>query len=416
MKVVKFTYFDEFKCIGPECPDSCCKYWSIVLSKREYLDYKKMDCSPKLRIAMDGAFKRIKDGNDLQYVEMRVKENGNCPFLDDDSLCMLQKEKGEEALSLTCSVFPRLYKRVGDVAFTYSCNPTCCHVTEILMNHPEGLRLEEMDYDGSVNCINSGKYSSQTINSDWKGFSYYWNILNAEIDILQNRKFTIPERLLILGYFCKKTEDYMKMEETGKVISLSSMLLEDEMCRKIADSLKPDQSDDSAAGKSVDILYKMYLRLQNNETNHLKEMFNKVMDSIECTAEKSTSFDENGKSVVSYNIQLNRAEYDNHIRVYRSIENERPYILENLLVNLVFSQNMDEGVWVNFFALAVFYNTLKICVPAFLPEEYDDKALAYAITQAVKMVMNSNLAKEGTSQDFIHDNKFTLPYTAFLIC
>lgn len=416
MKVVKFTYFDEFKCIGPECPDSCCKYWSIGISKREYLDYKKMDCSPKLRIAMDGAFKRLKDGNDMRYAEMRLKENGNCPFLDDDSLCMLQKEKGEEVLSHTCSVFSRLYKRVGDVAITYSCNPTCCRVTEILMNHPEGLSLEETDYDGSVSCINHGRYSSQSINSDWKGFSYYWNILNAEIDILQNRKFTIPERLLILGYFCKKTEDYMKMEETGKVMSLSSMLLEEEMCRKIADSLKPDLSDDSAAIKSVDILHKMYLRLQNGGNKHIIDLFEKVMGSIDFSAEKVISSDENEQLGVSYKLILSKGKYDEHLKIYRSIETERPYILENLLVNLVFSQNMPEGVWVNYFALAVFYNTLKICIPAFLPKEYNDRDLAFAITQAVKMVMNSNLAKKGTSMDFILNNKFTLPYTAFLIC
>ena len=142
MQVVKFAYFDEFHCTGPECLDSCCKEWSILLTKKEYLDYKKTDFSPKVKDIMENAFFRVRNKelqNDLHYVGMKLKENGDCPFLDDDHLCMLQKEKGEGALSFTCSVFPRLLAAVGDEAYICACSVTCPHVVEILMQHPEGL-------------------------------------------------------------------------------------------------------------------------------------------------------------------------------------------------------------------------------------------------------------------------------------
>lgn len=416
MKLLKFAYVDEFSCIGPECTDSCCKYWSIIISKREYLDYKKMDCSPKLRRAMEGAFHRLPNETDLQYAQMRVKENGNCPFLDKDSLCMLQKEKGEEALSYTCSIFPRLYKCIGNKAVTLSLSPTCCHVTEILMKYPEGLQLVETEYNGENRYVNQGKYSSPNIPDSWKGYSYYWSILNGELDIMQNRNFTVPERMLILGYFCQKTEEYIKDNVMGKILALSDMLLDNELCRKIVDSLTPTQSYDSAAAKSVDILHRMYQRICTGKNAHSIESFNQVMSSINFNAEEVTSVDENGKSHVSYNITLDRGQYDRHLEIYRKLENERSYIIENLLVNLIFSQNMTEGIWVNYFSFAVFYNMLKICVPPFLPENYDDKALANAITQAVKMVLNTNLASKGTLADFEINNTHTLPYAAFLIC
>lgn len=416
MKLLKFAYVDEFSCIGPECIDNCCKDWSITLTKREYLDYKKMDCSPKLRRAMEGAFHRLPNGTDLQYAEMSVKENGKCHFLDKDNLCMLQKEKGEKALGHTCNVFPRLYKKVGDKVITFSLNPTCCHVTEILMKHPEGLQLVETEYNGENRYINQGRYSSLNIPDSWKGYSYYWNILNGELDILQNRNFTVPERMLILGYFCQKTEEYIKDNVMGKILALSDMLLDNELCRKIVDSLTPEQSDDSAAAKSVDILHKMYLIVCKNASAHIKGLFDRVMSSISYTTEKTINFDENGNSDVVYNIILNREQYDRHLEIYRKIEKERPYIMENLLVNLAFSQNITDGIWTNYFTFAVFYNTVKICMPAFLPESYDDKELANAITQSVKMVLNTNLAKNGTLLDFEVKKTHTLPYVSFLIC
>lgn len=416
MKLLKFAYVDEFSCIGPECTDSCCKYWGIYLSKREYLDYKRMDCSPKLRRAMEGAFHRLPNETDLVYAEMRVKENGDCPFLDSDRLCMLQKEKGEEALSHTCNIFPRLYKNIGNKALTLSLNPTCCHVTEILMNHPEGLQLVETEYNGENRYVNQGKCSTESVPANWKGYSYYWSILNGEIDILQNRNFTVPERMLILGYFCQKTEEYIKDNVMGKILALSDMLLDNELCLKIVDSLTPAQSDGSAAAKSVDILHRMYLHVCAGGSTHIKGQFDRVMSSISYTAEKVVNTDENGGSKVIYNIAFNMEQYNRHLEIYRELEKERPYIIENLLVNLVFSQNITDGVWTNYFAFAVFYNIIKICVPAFLPENYDDKALANAITQAVKMVLNSSLAKEGTFRDFEFNKTHTLPYVAFLIC
>lgn len=70
----------------------------------------------------------------------------------------------------------------------------------------------------------------------------------------------------------------------------------------------------------------------------------------------------------------------------------------------------------NYFTLAVFYNMLGIIAPAFLNEEYGDRELALALTYAVKVVINTHSAETGTFDDFVNENKCTLPYAAFLIC
>ena len=415
MNVVKFAYYDEFHCTGPECPDSCCKDWRITLTKREYLDYKKMKCSPQLRTIVDSAFKRLKNGSDIQYVEMKLKENGDCPFLGEDSLCMIQKEKGEEALSFVCGGFPRISMPYGEQTVIEACTSTCHHVTELLMSHPEGLEIIETEYDGKDRFLNAGRYSQKAITKEHKAYDHYWSILNAQIDILQNRGFTVPERMLILGYFCSKADGYVENNEAEKIPALADMLLDNELCRRIADSLKPPMSDINSAIQSVNILLRMNGRAQGfnsqpngSERSAIAKKFQKVMERLGL----DSKLNENGEIEAKFSFSA----YENLRQIYRSIENERPYIIENLLVNTVFTQNPQKRIWKNYFALAVFYNVLKICVPAFLPENYGDKELALALTYAAKMVLNSDLAEEGTFNDFFLEDKYTLPYAAFLIC
>lgn len=409
--IVKFKYFDEFHCIGPECRDSCCKYWSIQLSKREYLDYKKMPCSPELRSIIDTAFKRIKGSvNTSAYAEMKLKENGNCPFLGEDSLCMLQKELGENVLSLTCSVFPRLNTFVGLDTLLQSCTATCCRVVEILMQHPEGLEIVEEEYDGKDKYINDYRGSNHAIKNTHKEYPYFWNILNAKIDILQNRNFTVPERMLILGYYCQKVDSYIENGEGEKIAGLSAMLLDNELCQKIADSLKPPCFEGGIDPESLRIFIDMYRRLKANSKHSslLDDLFDRAYKYLECEMVL-----EAGKPLSH---RFNVVKYSDLCKTFRNIENERSYIIENLLVNFLFQYNPEKGVWGNYFDMAIFYNVLKICAPVFLPENYGDKDLAIALTYAVKMVMNSNLGHAAAERNFKAKDQYTLPYAAFLIC
>lgn len=405
MNVVKLAYFDEFQCTGPECPDSCCKGdWHIWLSKREYLNYKKMDMPPELRKIADRCFKRNKNGDEYTYAEI-IHAGENCPFLTEEGWCGLQKKLGEKALGYVCRTFPRNYVYIENQALTMSCSTTCCHVTELLMKHPEGLEIIEGEYDGKETEI-TYLYS---LNDTWKGFPYYWNILNAEIDILQNRSFSVSERMLILGYFCLKADEYIEGGNAEKIPTLSEMLLDSGLCRRIVESLKPSETNEmSKASEAVNILLNMYIRVKSEGVAGYNTLFEQVLERL-----KFVKGDPGEKRDIS--TEFDKNQYDKLRDVYRGVEEERPFIIENLLVNTVFSQNMAKGVWRCFFVLSVLYNMLGIMIPAFLPEEYGDKELALALTYAVKMVINTYAAEKGTFDDFVRQNKCTLPYMAFLV-
>jgi len=276
------------------------------------------------------------------------------------------------------------------------------------MSHPEGLKIVEGEYDGKDRYINRDLFTVPRLETERREFPYYLSILGAQIEILQNREFTVPERMLILGYFCQKTDGYIKNNEMFKITPLAEMLLDNELCTKITDSLKPKQSDKRIALSSVRILYKMYRTAQSSSSPFVSQSFNRLMGRLAVTSAQIGGDETN----ISFSLE----EYTRLAEAFGKIMNERPYIIENLLVNLVFSHNIKDGVWANYFTLAVFYNTLKLCVPIFLGENYTDEELAAALTYAVKLVLNTNLVKSNILVDSMLLKKYTLPYAVFLIC
>lgn len=410
MRALKFSIYDEFACLGPTCPDCCCKDWHISFSKKEYLNLKKLECSPELRALMDSAFKRTKSGSELHYAKIVFREDRFCPMLDKDGLCKLQREKGEAVMGYVCSSFPRIWGHAGTDAIVFNLAPTCCHVVELLMKHPEGLALTEEEYDGKNKWINSNQWSGSILLSSAKTYPYIWPIKTAQLDILQNRDFSIAERLLILGYYTQKVCEYLE-KSPEKIGQFSAMILDNELCRKVADSLKTSQTEEESAAKSIDILYNLAEGLRTNEKDraYIIDLVNTVVDNMEIDCKKN----EEGLNIITWNAET----YAGNREIYRKLEEERPYIIENLLVNLAFISFSKDGeeLWADYFSLAVTYNFLKTCTAAFLPESYKDADLAIAVTDVLKFISNTNFTKNVIMQDFANNGLNTLPYVAFLI-
>ena len=100
-------YYEAFRCIASDCPDSCCKEWDVLVDEASAQQY----------LAMEGAL-----GEDLRrhlYTDeegdsyLRITA-GRCPMWRQDGLCRIQAERGHEALCQTCQDFPRLRHDYGD--------------------------------------------------------------------------------------------------------------------------------------------------------------------------------------------------------------------------------------------------------------------------------------------------------------
>lgn len=108
------SYYNEFKCIGGVCEDSCCDNWEIDLD----------DGSLKLYMSQKGEFgRRMKSCTRVKDKQF-ILNGTRCPFHNADDLCDIYIEMGEDALCQTCTNFPRHieeFDELKEVSLTMSC-------------------------------------------------------------------------------------------------------------------------------------------------------------------------------------------------------------------------------------------------------------------------------------------------------
>lgn len=105
MKVKRISIYNEFQCIGAECPVNCCKGWRVPLDEEVCQKYllEKGDLGVRLRRSI-----RNEEG-----IPAFRRNWGKCPFWGKDRLCSLQKERGAAFMPQVCVQFPRQLFHLG---------------------------------------------------------------------------------------------------------------------------------------------------------------------------------------------------------------------------------------------------------------------------------------------------------------
>lgn len=146
MKTYYPSYYDKFSCIAGECPDSCCKSWEIVIDDNTYKKYCeiKNGFGEKLR----SYIVRDEDGD---FCFRLI--SGRCPFLNEDGLCDIHIELGEELTSEICRVHPRFveeYDGFTEIALSLSCPAAAELIVTTEYDISSAYPVPEADTDDDV--------------------------------------------------------------------------------------------------------------------------------------------------------------------------------------------------------------------------------------------------------------------------
>ena len=118
----------KFRCLGSECPDTCCKGWGMQLTKETVALYETK--APQLLSAVDSG--------EAEFIMKRDASTDYCVKFD-AGLCAIHRDYGEEFLGDACHFYPRITRALGDTV-----------VTTAAISCPEAARLmvaEEGGYD-----------------------------------------------------------------------------------------------------------------------------------------------------------------------------------------------------------------------------------------------------------------------------
>ena len=131
MREVFPNYYDKFKCIGGNCKHSCCIGWEIDVDD-ETMDFYN---------SLDGEFAdRILQNIEGEVPHFVLREGNRCPFLNQDGLCDIICEFGEDALCDICYLHPR-FTNCYD-GFTETGLGLCCEeAARIILTDEEKFSL-----------------------------------------------------------------------------------------------------------------------------------------------------------------------------------------------------------------------------------------------------------------------------------
>lgn len=186
-------YYEIFRCIASDCPDSCCKEWDVQVDPVSAARYRALPgaLGEHLRAVLEDV-----DGETV----MRQTHDRRCPMWRQDGLCEIQANLGEAALCSVCSQFPRLRHDYGDfveLGLELSC--------------PEAARL--ILHSPSVTAVRSSVPSGEPPEYDAEAMEILRSGRDVAYTILNDQTLSPNEALAVLLLFAYRVQAQLDGEE-----------------------------------------------------------------------------------------------------------------------------------------------------------------------------------------------------------
>jgi len=112
--IISPKYVSEFRCVGGDCPDTCCADWGISIDKDTFAQYRRA-VHPTLKSLFKIYLAQDQKDSYALHARLRLRENdAHCPMHTEAGLCSVQQRLGPTALSDTCFMFPRVFFNFGE--------------------------------------------------------------------------------------------------------------------------------------------------------------------------------------------------------------------------------------------------------------------------------------------------------------
>lgn len=362
------SFYKEFKCIGGICEDSCCENWEIDLD----------DASLKKYMKQGGEFgKRLKDCTRLKDKQFIL--NGNrCPFLNDDNLCDIFIEMGEECLCETCTNFPRHieeFDNLKEISLTMSCP----EASRIMLAKKDKMTFEcKEGTDAEYGLKHIEKPSTLAF---WKNrhvnkldkplFDILFKVRELMFEILQNRQLPIAERAATILLFAYEIQEFIDEKQYDKIVE------------KMENYKKPEKK------VLLDKYFEKHTGHFEEKEAWMKQILN-MFKGLETIKEEWTEILDNG---------MNGERRYEDLKEFMHYYQENAYEYEHILVYYIFNYflgaSYDHDVYTKVkFAVISYLVILELDVALWLKQQkeflYEDQVLvAHAYSKEVEHSYNN---------------------------
>lgn len=346
-KVLQPEYYRTFQCEPTKCLETCCERWRITIDEDTYQKYVESENATIKDIVATGLSQNEKAVGSEDFGIINLNKEMVCPFLNEEGYCEVYINMGESCLSKTCKSYPRAATMIND-GIERGLQMSCSVAAELALLNESGMAFERLsetiDFnDTSVVIVDIDDPIRMDINNQTR---------TMIIEILQNRKVGLSERVSVVGDFLnqivsdKKFSDLNHKEILGLIddikASINNTMFTSEM------TVSHDQYKDQ-----FDLLNSI-LAMKFTESEGLGFTSKRY---IECLWQVLDAFEDIDEDDVA---EYYKENYERYLKPYLD---EKKYILENFLVNYVFIYSSElfqpERVWHFYIKLCTVYGLIK---------------------------------------------------------
>lgn len=390
------AYYDEFHCLAAGCRFSCCKGWRISFNKKDYLSLKRQQGSEEFNARMAHGLHRIRKGplTDIHFGEFDMS-TGDCPLLREDCLCDLQVEKGHDALPAVCRIFPRAKSYMASGYLERSLSPACEGVLELLWNLPDGVEFRSDPLPQTEKKV-------LTLHDGQPLAPFFPYIREWCVDMLQDRRFPLPERILFMGM---ALHDLAEGEE-----DIAAWLLRARSLPEQAEPSLPQADEDTPLSMLLSNHVRTALQLQNMGAD-FRAIPGEILEGLGAVGHTGTS----QMTIPLAPYRAARARYQENFA-------DRAYFMENLMVSLFFHLRLPvlssrEELWkgyVNFCNLYSFYHFMAV-MSCREGAECGKAELFRMMVCASRSLIHNGARQTALRDEFFSNDSATLAHMAILL-
>lgn len=392
------AYYDDFHCLAAGCRLSCCKYWSITFSKKDYLSLKRQSGSPELNQRLEHGLRRIRKGPvaGIYYGEFNM-DNGSCPLLREDCLCALQMESGHYALPEVCRAFPRAASYLPSGYLERSLSPACEGVLALLWDLPGGIEF-------LADPLPKTNQRLVWVDEEQPLLIGFQEIRSICIDLLQDRRRPLRERILLIGVALR---ELMDKRDVSKWAAWATALPESVDTRTL---LQGVMENDTALHKFISSALRVLLMIQSSDQD-----FAALRDEI-LTATGVSFHAGTSDATVNHMAYLNaRARYQEQF-------GDRDYFMENLMVALFFHLHLpdvhsSEALWKSFVNFCNLYSVYRFMMVMSCRKGAAGgrNELFRAAVHVSRALIHNSTRQQELRDEFFQNDSATLAHMAILL-
>lgn len=193
-------YLYDFQCEASSCSNTCCEGWRIAIDPVSLKKYRKYP----------GFFgNRLRNSIDWEK-EAFEQYNGRCAFLNEENLCDIYMEAGEDMLCKTCTRYPRHYEEYENLR-EISLSLSCPAAAKLMLGQKKKLTF-----------LNEYR---ETPEEEYEQFDFFlFTKLNEIRDyyygVIQNREFSTELRMSLLLSTAHDLQERINREQLHEVDGL----------------------------------------------------------------------------------------------------------------------------------------------------------------------------------------------------